>query len=272
MKKIIMFLACLQLPWASRARADWRFTDRSSAQIAPLPENESSAVVQIYAARAASWRGYFAVHCWIATKEKGAADYFVYDVNGFRKWYGRKVVLVQKDIPDRRWYGNEPELLFELRGPEAEKMIPKIQANAEAYPYQNDYRVWPGPNSNTFISFIMRRTPGIYVELPPNALGKDWIEEGALWGVTESGTGAQLSLFGLLGVSVGLAEGIEMNILGMTFGIDFYRPALKFPFLGRVGFPDAPVFNTTSPTATTPSPIIEVSPTRSRELETKKSG
>jgi len=30
-----------------------------------------------------------------------------------------------------------------------------------------------------------------------------------------------------------------MNLLGMTFGVDVYRPALKLPFIGRVGFPDA---------------------------------
>ena len=49
------------------------------------------------------------------------------------------------------------------------------------------------------------------------------------------GTGYQLSMFGLLGVSLAREEGIEFNLLGSNFGIDFVKPALKLPFIGRVG-------------------------------------
>jgi hypothetical protein len=30
-------------------------------------------------------------------------------------------------------------------------------------------------------------------------------------------------------------EGFELNLLGFTFGVDFVRPALKLPFIGRLG-------------------------------------
>ncbi len=63
-----------------------------------------------------------------------------------------------------------------------------------------------------------------------------------IFGLTESGTGVQVSLLGLFGVSLGLAEGVEVNLLGMTFGVDFWRPAIKLPFAGRFGFTDARVF------------------------------
>ena len=43
------------------------------------------------------------------------------------------------------------------------------------------------------------------------------------------------SMLGLLGVSVGREEGFELNLLGLNFGIDFFRPALKLPFIGRLG-------------------------------------
>ena len=101
----------------------------------------------------------------------------------------------------------------------------------------------PAPNSNTFISYIIRKTPEFYTELPPHAIGKDWIEQGSLFGVSESGTGVQFSLFGLLGFTLGLGEGIELNLLGMSFGVDILSPALKFPFVGKIGFADAPVFD-----------------------------
>jgi hypothetical protein len=44
-------------------------------------------------------------------------------------------------------------------------------------------------------------------------------------------------VLGALGVLVGLEEGIELNLLGLTLGIDFIAPALKLPGVGRVGFP-----------------------------------
>ena len=52
-----------------------------------------------------------------------------------------------------------------------------------------------------------------------------------------SGTGAQLNLFGVLGVLGGLEEGIELNVLGLTFGVDPADVALKLPLAGRFGWP-----------------------------------
>lgn len=91
----------------------------------------------------------------------------------------------------------------------------------------------------------MRNTPGLFIELPPHAIGKDWIGQAQPFGISESGTGVQVSLIGLLGFTVGLAEGIEINIFGLTFGVDILRPALKLPFVGRIGFEDKPVFGNT---------------------------
>lgn len=49
---------------------DWRTASRDSAGIAPLPAETPEAVVQVYAARTFNWRGTFAVHTWVAVKEK----------------------------------------------------------------------------------------------------------------------------------------------------------------------------------------------------------
>ncbi|MBT4890059.1 MAG: DUF3750 domain-containing protein, partial [Rhodospirillales bacterium] len=48
--------------------ADWRTASRESAGIAPVPSETPEAVVQVYSARAFSWRGFFGVHTWIASK------------------------------------------------------------------------------------------------------------------------------------------------------------------------------------------------------------
>lgn len=222
---------------------DWRSADRSSAGIAPKPEEAKEAIVQVYVARTYNWRGYFAVHSWIATKEKNAKAYTTYQVAGFYLWRTGSSVLAQTDIPDRRWYGREPILWEELRGEEAEKAIPEIKKAVAEYPYNKKYVMWPGPNSNTFISYIIREVPELKIELPPHAIGKDFIGYDRFVADTESGTGKQVSLWGILGISVGKAEGIEINILGLNFGLDFLQPALKLPLIGRIGVKDMGVKN-----------------------------
>lgn len=238
MKKLLYLLFFTNISCAQSY--DWRTAPRDSAGIAPLPEKEPEAVVQVYAARTYSWRGYFSVHSWIATKTKNGKDYTTYHVMGWRARNGGNPVVIETDIPDRLWYGQKPILVSELKGKEAESAIPKIDEAAKKYPYNSSYRLWPGPNSNTFISHIIRLVPELRVELPSNAIGKDWIHGGQLFGWSETKTGVQMSLLGALGFTLGLGEGVEVNILGMTFGVDFLRPALKLPFVGRLGFKDAP--------------------------------
>lgn len=219
----------------------WWQADRSSAGLAPSPADYKPAVVQVYAARTINWKGWFAVHSWIAVKPENAEYYTTYQVMGYRVFRGGNAVLIGRDVPDRRWFGAMPELIQDLRGEAAARAIPRIRELAENYYYQHTYQLWPGPNSNSFIAHIIRHTPELTVELPPTAIGKDWIDNGKLFALSESGSGLQFSLFGIFGVTVGLAEGIEIDILGLTFGIDFYRPALKVPFFGRIGMQDAPL-------------------------------
>lgn len=227
----------------------WRFADNSSAGIAPSPAEETRAVVQVYAARTVRWRGHFAVHSWIATKPENGTEWTTYHVIGWRQRRGEKevVAVTTGDVPDRRWYGAMPFLIDDVRGERAAAAIPKIEAASKTYPYAETYRAWPGPNSNTYISHILRSVPELGVELPPHAIGKDWI--GPIWPVdlTESRTGVQFSLFGVLGFTLGLAEGIEFNVVGLSFGLDVARPALKLPLVGRVGFRDAPLFHDERP-------------------------
>ncbi len=238
----VLFLLFLSLTSISCAQKyHWSNAPRDSAGLAPLPNKETEAVVQIYAARTYGWRGYFAVHSWIATKAKGADQYTTYHVMGWRVRRGGEAVVMEKDIPDRLWYGEKPYVVAELVGEKAESAIPKIDELAKNYYYNNKYEAWPGPNSNTFISHIIRSVPELRVELPPHAIGKDWINKGALVGWSETKTGVQFSIFGILGFTLGLGEGVEVNVLGLSFGVDFLRPAIKLPMIGRIGFKDSPI-------------------------------
>lgn len=214
---------------------DWRTADRSRIGMVAEPAQTPEPVVLVFAARAFKWRGMFSVHTWIATKPAGAKHYTVHQVLGWRHWRGLPAVASGPGVPDRLWFNNEPRIIAERRGPAAGRIIPEIEAAVARYPHAGEYRIWPGPNSNTFTAYVAREVPELRLELPPNAVGKDFLSGGAVVAPVPSGTGYQLSLYGPLGLLVALEEGIELNLLGLTFGVDFWRPALKLPGIGRIG-------------------------------------
>ena len=219
---------------------DWRTADRSSAGIAPDPRNTPEAVVQVYAARAFNWRGALAVHTWVAAKPRDGDYYTVHQVMGWRRYQNLPVVISTPDIPDRLWYGARPELLVDLRGEQATQAIPRIEAAVASYPFVHEYGLWPGPNSNTFTAHVGREVPELALDLPTTAIGKDFLTNGSIVESAPSGTGGQLSLYGLLGVTVAREEGLELNILALNFGIDLLRPAIKLPGIGRIGMNKSP--------------------------------
>ena len=221
--------------WGRSSVADWRTASREPTGIAPDPAITHEAVVQAYAARAYSWRGTFGVHTWIAVKPTAAPAYTVYEVIGWRAYYDEPVLAVTERAPDARWFGNVPEVLADLRGAGVDDVIKRLDTVARSYPYVNSYSVWPGPNSNTFTAFVARGIPELKLDLPPTAIGKDYLTNGSVIGKSPSGTGFQFSLFGLLGVLAGLEEGVEVNLLGLTFGLDPLDFSLKLPLIGRVG-------------------------------------
>lgn len=212
----------------------WRNASRAPVGLAPDPITTQAPVVQVYAARAVRWRGYVGVHSWIATKARGAAEYTVYEVMGWRLRRTGTAVVTSTRAPDGRWFGNAPQLLAELRGDEAAAAIERIEQAVAEYPYADQYRVWPGPNSNTFTAFVLRDVPDLRADLPATAIGKDYLGARLVAGAP-SGTGFQFSLLGLLGVLVAAEEGLELNLLGMTFGVDPLDLSLKAPFIGRIG-------------------------------------
>ncbi len=228
-------LAVLYLTFSGQLPAsDWRTASREPAGLAPDPANTPEAVVQVYSARAVSWRGWFGVHTWIAVKPSNAADFTVHEVMGWRLKRTGTALVARNRPPDGYWYGNRPELLADVRGAGVDALITRIEAAVKAYPYPDTYHVWPGPNSNTFVAFVTREVPELRVDLPPTAIGKDYLGWRSV-DHTPSGTGGQASLFGLVGVSAGLEEGLEVNLLGFNFGVDPKSLSVKLPIVGRLG-------------------------------------
>jgi hypothetical protein len=222
----------------SGPRGDWRSASQVPTGLAPDPATTLEPVIQVYAARAVRWRGYFGVHTWIAVKPRAATEFTIYEVNGWRLRRNGSAVTVSQRAPDSRWFGSAPELIAERRGVGVDALIARAEQAVADYPYADTYRVWPGPNSNTFSAFVLRSVPELRADPPATAIGKDYLGP-TLFAKAPSGTGVQLNAFGLLGVLVGAEEGLEVNVLGLTFGVDPLDLSLKVPIAGRIGLPMA---------------------------------
>jgi hypothetical protein len=219
---------------ARAASQDRRTTSRAPVSLAPDPAATPEAVVQVYGARCSGWLGYFGVHTWIAVKPSGARAYTIYEVLDWRLRRSGSAVAIRKRVPDARWGGNAPAILANKRGDGVDALIERIDKAVREYPYAHEYVVWPGPNSNTFTAYVARAVPELGLDLPPTAIGKDYLGD-RLLATAPSGSGFQLSLFGLLGVLASGVEGFEVNVLGLAFGIDPFSPALRLPLVGRFG-------------------------------------
>jgi hypothetical protein len=210
----------------------WRAADWSSAKLLKPASENPQAIVAVYAARVGRWRGIFAHHTWIVVKEPGAGQYTRYDKVGWGS-----PVRTNGWVPDGRWFGNAPHPVVLIEGAAAERLIPQIRKAVASYPYASygAYNAWPGPNSNTFVTHVLRSVPELNAALPPTALGKDWRPLEDIVGLTPSRTGIQVSLGGYAGIALGWVEGVELDFMGLVAGIDIRRPAIKIPAWGRFG-------------------------------------
>lgn len=175
---LLLFLAPALLALALRAMAGqphWNEASHASTGQAPKPDVFPAAVVQVYAARTWGVRGAIGVHTWIATKRRGADHYRRHEVIGWRLRREGTAVIERPGIADAMWFSNAPQLLTDLRGDEVEHVIDKIEQAVKRYPYARQYRMWPGPNSNTFVAFVARAVPELRLALPPTSIGKDYL-------------------------------------------------------------------------------------------------
>jgi hypothetical protein len=221
--------------YASKERpASYRDADWSSVGMLPPASADREARLLVFTGRTGRWKGIFSVHSWVVLKPENATQWTRYDVVGWGQ-----PVRTNGWAPDARWFGDMPRILLDVRGPQAAALIPKVQAAIASYDYSEfgDYRVWPGPNSNTFTAAVLRAVPELKATLPSNAVGKDF-RALPYAGRTDSGTGIELSLWGLLGMKLGWVEGVELNFMGLVTGFDLRHPALKLPGFGRIGIDD----------------------------------
>lgn len=165
-------------------------------------------------------------HPWFAVRRAGETAWRFWEVGGGGS----------ADDPFDNDPYLEPVLHGVWRGAEADAAIDCLEREAPRWLEELDYRMWPGPNSNTFGDVMLRRCD-LHASLPVTAIGKDhrgWI--GVSW--TTEGTGFQIET-PIVGLRLGLQEGVEVHILGLGFGVDLWPPAIILPIgEGRLGIAD----------------------------------
>ena len=230
---LVPLLARAALYWMGSDARSWRDADWSSTRTLPPAKDHAPARLVIYSGTTGAWKGIFSVHSWVVFKRTNAATWTRYDVVGWGS-----PVRANGWPADGRWYGNMPVAIADGSGAAAEAMIPKVEAAVRDYAYANsgDYRIWPGPNSNSFTAAVLRAVPELGATLPPNAVGRDFRDR-FYAGRTDSGTGVELNLYGLAALKIGWVEGVEVGLLGLVAGLDLRHPAIKLPGFGRIGLP-----------------------------------
>lgn len=218
--------------WMTAERpTNWSSARWNSSGMLPAARDDRAAAIYVLSARTGGLKGAVASHAWIVTKTKDG-EYRRYDKVG----WGSPIRQNHRP-PDAFWYSNAPRIVAEVHGEAAEALIPKVEKAIADYPFamNGGYKIYPGPNSNTFVAHVLRAVPELGAVLPADAVGRDYRTDGRFYGMDADGRDFHLSVKGLAGFSVGARSGFEIHLLGLVAGIDVQRPGIKVPALGTIG-------------------------------------
>lgn len=114
--------------------------------------------------------GFMAVHPWFIIHENGVWDrwevWHVGDADGFHVHHN----LFEKNFVSG-W--GTPWLEKEWTGAEAIKISRVLSRSKQTYPHSGHYWPWPGPNSNSYVGWVLREA-GFEIDYPIRALGSNY--------------------------------------------------------------------------------------------------
>jgi len=118
------------------------------------------------------WIGFIAVHYWFVVF--GERECHRWEVWQTKNAGGFCIGHVHRDLkdPDAGVGGGPFRLAAEWSGDQADR-IARVLNDCKRYPYCERYRYWPGPNSNTFVAWVLREA-GIAQRLGRRAIGQGY--------------------------------------------------------------------------------------------------
>jgi hypothetical protein len=219
--------------WLALCLIGEAYSRRYPVTFAPRPERPAEPMVQLRGATLPPGLGTIAIHHWLLAFDPEEGRWHRWELWQDADAGGTSWGHVHRDLlyPDSGTGGGPYRVFAEWRGEPARRILTALSQSPN-YPHRHRYLAWPGPNSNTYIAWVLREAQ-VPVHFHPMAVGRSY--RGTLWGgLTMTCSGVQVES-SLLGLEAGLLDGVEIHFLCFTLGIDIWRPALETPF-GRIGF------------------------------------
>jgi hypothetical protein len=119
------------------------------------------------------WIGVIAWHYWfVVSDDTGRHRWEVWQTKNAGGWC---IGHVHRDLkhPDDGVGGAPSRLVREWDGEDAARILGVLET-VENYPHCQKYRYWPGPNSNTFVAWVLREA-GINYKLSRKGLGQAYL-------------------------------------------------------------------------------------------------
>jgi hypothetical protein len=112
--------------------------------------------------------GAIAVHCWFVVAGER------WEVWQTKNAGGTCIGHVHRGLkPPEDGVGGGPSHVVARWEGDAAQRIAAVLNQVEKYPYRERYRSWPGPNSNTFVAWVLREAR-VEHRLPWRALGRNY--------------------------------------------------------------------------------------------------
>jgi Protein of unknown function (DUF3750) len=115
--------------------------------------------------------GWIAAHYWFVLRDGGRCERW--EVWQTKNAGGQSVGHLHCNLkpPEADVGGGPTQLVAEWSG---EQALALIRIFSEQYPYCDTYRYWPGPNSNTYVAWVLREA-GIAYPLGRMAIGSRFL-------------------------------------------------------------------------------------------------
>lgn len=130
-------------------------------------------VVQLKYATLPAPLGAIAAHYWFTVLHEGTGRCDRWEVWQSKDAGGTSIGHLHCNLkaPDEGVGGGPATVDAEWRGAEALRIHSILEQTAKAYPHCHAYVPWPGPNSNTFVAWVLKEA-GINFTLHWKALGR----------------------------------------------------------------------------------------------------
>jgi len=135
-----------------------------------MSDRPAELVVQLRCAKIPQAKA-FADHCWFAEYDPPGKRWHRWEVMRFSlgRWGHVQRNLMTADAG----VGAGPSwVLHEFRGDNAARLRDVLN-EPQRYPFRDRYRYWPGPNSNTYVAWVLREAD-VDAVLPGSAYGRGY--------------------------------------------------------------------------------------------------